>query len=408
MRASAQFDVVIVGGGVVGLTLAAALLRSSTSISIALIDADVNEVLYTADRYHHRVSAITLASVRIFQSLGVWSAIKAMRVSPFTRIEVWNKSKPAQTLSFDSRDVYESRLGYIIENNVLQQALRESLRAYPQIQHVTSAAELFHADVDGVRITTQQGQVIDAKLAIAADGARSWLRQAAGIDVQAHNYEQSALVATVTTASPHGSVARQCFLPTGPLGFLPLATPNTCSIVWSLPQAEALHMLSVDAAVCQKALRSAIDNALGEITHIENRHVFPLKKLSANNYIAPRVALVGDAAHVVHPLAGQGVNMGLLDAACLAEVIADARTKDRDFAAQEILRRYERWRRADNSFLLQGVDVIKNIFGQRDNYLAICADYGLSVVNSLPFLKNIFTRHAVGNRNDLPHLARVP
>lgn len=406
MRASAPFDVVIVGGGIVGLTLAIALARTSPSFAIALIDADDSEARYTADQYYHRVSAITLASVRIFKSLNVWPAIKAMRVSPFTRIEVWNKSKTAQTLRFDSRDIQESRLGYIIENNVLQQALKESLPSIPQIQVFTSAAASFNTDDESVRITTKQAEVIDAKLAIGADGARSWLRQAAGIEVKAHDYEQSALVATVTTAKPHESVARQCFLPTGPLGFLPLTTPNACSIVWSLPKEEAERMLVADAAFCQKALRSALDNALGEVTHIENRHVFPLKKLSANNYIAQRVALVGDAAHVVHPLAGQGVNMGLLDAACLAEVIADARLKDRDVAAKEVLRRYERWRRADNSLMLQGVDVIKNVFGQQDHYLAACATYGLSVVNYLPFLKNILTRHAVGNRRDLPSLAQ--
>ena len=320
-------------------------------------------------------------------------------MSPFTGIQVWDAVTQSQ-IQFDSTDIAESKLGFIIENTVIQSTLTEKIKQLPQVTFISPVKLVScHAHATHVDLTTDDGRIFSAKLAVAADGAQSWLREQAGIDINITDYEQTAIVATVTTALPHQKIARQVFLESGPLAFLPLEPEHLSSIVWSVPGAEAKRLLALDEYQFRLELAQAFSHRLGDVTHTEQRFAFPLQKQQAHHYIKPRVALIGDAAHTVHPLAGQGVNMGLLDAVSLASVISEAIQQRRDFSSSHQLRRYERWRKADNFALMNGIDAIKNIFASDKKTIQGVRAFGLDMVNRMTWIKNIFTRHARGKKN---------
>lgn len=405
MMNSFSHDIIIVGGGMVGLTLACALAQH-TSLSIAVLEAQLPTHPFTPSHYFHRVSAIALSSQRIFKSLGVWDRIREKRVSPFTRIEVWD-AQGGGDIQFESKEIAEPLLGYIIENNIIQSVLEEKIKHFSQVEFISPLSlTTFNEKENAVELIAQDGRVFKAKLAVAADGAHSWLRREAGFDLDKHDYQQEALVAMVTTEKPHERIARQVFLPQGPLAFLPLAMENLSSIVWSLPTEEAKRWQRVEENHFKEKLANAFSHCLGDIIKVEQRYSFPLHKQQVKTYVKSRVVLAGDAAHTIHPLAGQGVNMGLLDAASLAEVILDAVNKRRDFASTHTLRQYERWRKADNFFLLTGVDMIKNLFASHKKSIQLLRSFGLKATNRTDWVKNIFTQHAVGDRHGLPKMAQ--
>jgi 2-octaprenylphenol hydroxylase len=400
-----SYDIMIVGGGMVGMSIAIALAKQ-THLSIAILEANPENGNWSDQQYHHRVSAISLASVRIFRALDVWDDIRAKRVSPFHHIHVWDGLGNGK-IDFDSRDVGESVLGYIIENTAIQSALLAKVKQLEQITYVAPVhLKSVQSNNEAVTIVAEDDREYTAKLVIAADGAHSWLRQQANIDITKTNYDQKAIVATVKTTLPHRKTANQVFLETGPLAFLPLADEKTSSIVWSLPTEAADTLLSVPDEDFILQLASAFSHHLGDVSYVSKRYAFPLQKQQASTYFNSRIVLAGDAAHTVHPLAGQGINMGLLDAASLVQLIVDAYKKQRDFASITVLRQYERWRKADNAGLLTGVDVIKHLFASDKKTIQAFRSHGLSITDAMPLIKNIFIRHAVGNRGDLPMMAR--
>ena len=390
----------------VGCTLALALAQHA-NLNIAILERhqEATQTRKLGAHYHHRVSAIAPSSQRIFQALHIWDALKAKRVSPFLKMEVWDATNGAR-IAFAANDVNESQLGYIIENDLIHQTLLEHLKKRPTVEIISPIKlKTCRIETNNVFLSTENDDVYSAKLVVGADGANSWMRNAVGIEVNRHDYEQSGLVATVRTTLPHEAHARQVFLKQGPLAFLPLAEPNLCSIVWSLPQEEAEEMCRSPEEEFKNKLALAFSQKLGEIVEVQDRVCFPLQKLVTKQYIKSRVALIGDAAHTIHPLAGQGVNMGLLDAAALYDVITKAYQAQQDFGKERILRQYERWRRADNLPLLIGLDLIKSLFASEGKSVQQLRSFGLKMTNQIDFIKNIFTRHAVGRRNDLPYLA---
>ena len=405
MQAYSKYDVLIIGGGMVGLTLALAL-EKDTDLSIAVIEGQALSSSWQKEQYHVRVSAITLASKRILQAINVWSHIARSRISPFHQIKVWNEYQPQHALQFSAGEINAACLGYIIENNLIQETLLAAVKQSARIDLVSEKVVQYEQQIDAVSLTLENGQQLQGKLLVGADGANSWLRRAANIDVQTIQYKQTAIVATVQMEKAHDKIARQAFLEEGPLGMLPLADPHLISIVWSKREEEAERLLNLDEAAFKTELTKATCKVLGEVIKVEERKIFPLKKLQAKTYIDTRIALIGDAAHVVHPLAGQGVNMGLLDAAALHEVIVSSINQGKDYTDHACLRRYERWRKADNYFLIRGIDIIKAAFESKHAYLRQSLRVGMRFLNAISILKNIFTRHAVGNRVNLPLLAQ--
>lgn len=397
-----NYDVVIIGGSVIGLTLALNLARE-TALSIAILDAK-SPASWQENQYHHRVSAITPATKRIFANLGVWDEIKNKRVSVFTHMHVQDGVHEGN-IRFSHTDIGVSQLGYIIENVLMEQVLFERVKSFPQIDYV-SPIELtgYQEKGDRVEVASCDERIFSAKLVIGADGMNSWVRTKANIISQPIPYDQLAIVAMVETSSDHHQCARQVFLPNGPLAFLPLAKSNLSSIVWSLPTEQAQAYLALDDLTFNCTLQQHF-KALGETKLVGMRYAFSLRKHQAKQYVKPNVALVGDAAHSIHPLAGQGINMGLLDAASLTEIIANAIHVKRNFASLAVLRQYERWRKADNMLLIQGVDSIKKLFASSNKQVSQMRSMCLSFTHQLPLIKNLFTRYAVGIRSGLPRIA---
>jgi 2-octaprenylphenol hydroxylase len=398
-----QFDIVISGGGMVGLLLANAL--APQGLSIAIIESSESQPGWNKDEVDMRVSAITRASQKILTTLGVWPGMAAMRISPFREMHVWD-STGGGVIHFDSADIGQDCLGHIIENNVIQLALHQHLKTFDNIywfQPATPSA--LQIDAQQVSLTLDDEALITAKLLVGADGGQSWVRQQAGIAVRTTNYKQHAVVATVKTQLFHQETAWQRFMPTGPLAFLPL-TEGYSSIVWSTTPEHADDLLSMNDDDFKQALAEGFDFKLGGILETSARAKFPLRAQHAQHYARERLVLIGDAAHTIHPLAGQGVNLGFADAATLAEVVVDALKAKQDIGNLKILRRYERWRKGDNLAMLSTMTGFKNLFGNNNGVLKVLRNTGLNITNNFSPMKNAIIRHAMGLEGDLPKLAR--
>ena len=396
-------DIAIVGGGMVGATLAGALRNSQ--LDVVMIDPGAAKAPASSTRFDLRVSAITRASQRVFEQLHVWPAMLEEGVSPFREMHVWEQSGRGE-MHFDSAELSEPYLGHIIENRVILSALYDRLREDSNVtllteQHVQHMA----LDHEGWQLTLSDGEQIDATLVVGADGSRSWVRQQAGISVKGWDYDQRAVVTYVKTSLPHQETAWQRFLPAGPLAFLPLLDGYS-SIVWSTSPQHADQLLAMDDTAFGDALSSAYEGRLGEIEDVGPRAAFPLRFLVAEHYVGEHLALIGDAAHTIHPLAGQGVNLGILDAASLAQVLMTAHGQHQTMGSHSVLRKYERWRKAENMDMLVMVDQIQRWFGIQDGPIPWLRNLGLSVIDHSGPLKNVIIEHAMGNRGDLPHIAR--
>ena len=395
-----QFDVIIIGGGIVGTTLACALGESG--VLVALVETREPVVRTEPDP---RVFAITRASEHIFRSLAVWEAMTAQPVCAFTDMEVWDAGG-GSVLHFDCAELAEPCLGYILEPGVMQTALYDRLRVLESVRlFCPSTFTAIEVTNEHAAVTLNDGKCLVAALLAVADGARSPAREYLQIKTRRHDYRQSSLVARVETEQPHADTAWQRFLAGGPLAFLPLAD-GASSIVWTLPNSEIERVSSLDKSGFHDELGMAFDFRLGRILDAGPRESWPLLRQHAACYVLQRVALLGDAAHAIHPLAGQGVNLGLLDAATLSEVVLNDRRRGRDPGRLHTLRRYERWRRSDNQLMMTAMDGINQLFSNANLPATRLRNAGLSLVNRIGPVRHALMKHAMGLAGDLPAIAR--
>ena len=395
-----KYDVIICGGGLVGATLALAL--GSAGLRVAVIERSGAPAPAPGPGYGMRVSTLTVASERVLRALGAWAVLPPERIGPMREMHVWERTG---AVHFDAAEIGEPVLGHVIENAVVQWALEQRIGALPNVEwHRAAELEGLVTGDDGA-VAELPDRRLRAPLVVGADGAESRVRALAGIDTVAGDYGQRAVVAEVRTAVPHGETAWQRFLPGGPLAFLPLAN-GASSIVWSTSPEHARHLLALDAGAFGDTVACALEWKLGPVTAQGERASFPLRHLHARAYVRDRVALAGDAAHIVHPLAGQGVNLGLLDAAALADVVGRARQRGRDVGARATLRRYERWRRGHNALTQAVLGGFHHLFTNPWTPVRQLREAGFSLTDRLPPVKARFMRIASGIDGDLPALAR--
>ncbi|MBL4606464.1 MAG: UbiH/UbiF/VisC/COQ6 family ubiquinone biosynthesis hydroxylase [Pseudomonadales bacterium] len=363
-----DYDILINGGGMVGATLACALIQSphTSKLRIGIIEGQSFEKKQD-ENWEPRVSAITRASQCLFESLGVWPLMAAQRISPFEGMDVWD-AEGTGNIQFHAREMGEPLLGHIVENRTIQQALYERLEALDFNGWISPEKLLSCEKVPaGWQVELNSGKILNTRLLVGADGALSKVRELANFKLKAKAYDQSGIVATIRTEKPNAAVARQRFLDSGPLALLPLCTNSGdrhfCSIVWSLDTAEAEEKMALDDSEFNHALTKASENVLGKLELADRRICFPFYERHVESYVEEGVALCGDAAHTIHPLAGQGVNLGLMDAAALAEELHRASAKGLDVANFSVLRRYARRRRGANTLMMEGMQGFKALFG---------------------------------------------
>ncbi|NQZ24605.1 MAG: FAD-dependent monooxygenase [Colwellia sp.] len=418
-----KFDVLIVGGGMVGLTLALSL-RQQTELTVAIVDTTpINEISEQADV---RVSAINIASKQIFENLDVWSIIEKQRLQAYTDMHVWDKAGFGK-LHFSLSDLKQSaaseQLGWIIENSVVRSALWEKAQNDSGITFYTenrlSNIGIGDSEVFASFAATHGNPMpITAKLIVGADGANSWLRNQMDIPLTFRDYDHHAIVATVKCSQGHQNTAWQVFLETGPLALLPLNSHdkenNLCSIVWSTSPEDAQRLNALSAEEFSKELTAASDGNLGCVTLASERFTHPLTMRMAQTFTQERVALVGDAAHTIHPLAGQGVNLGLLDAVSLSQLISEKITKIKQqklmaapWLTTRLLNEYSRWRKAEAAEMVVAMEAIKQVFTPQQGAAKLIRGIGLSLIDNIKPVKQAMIKQALGLKSDLPRLATL-
>ncbi|MEM0947797.1 MAG: FAD-dependent monooxygenase [Pseudomonadota bacterium] len=401
-----QTDIVIAGGGLNGTALALAL--ASGGFQVTLVEP-LAAAAHSVDDFDGRSYALSIGSQRVLGALGLW-AVLAPQTQPILDIRITDGSVgtgPSQfTLEFDHTEIEEGPMGHLVEDRYLRQALLSAVDAADGITHLTGVTVDGHTPISaGVSVALSDGTTLDARVLVGCDGKRSETAARAGLRRQGWGYGQTALVCALAHEKPHNGTAHQYFLPSGPLAILPL-TGNRSSIVWSEKTNIAQMIQKMSDTDYLAALAPRIGGFLGQIELAGARFSYPLELSLTDGLVGPRVALVGDAAHAVHPIAGQGLNAGLKDVAALADVLVDARRRGEDVGADDVLARYQRWRRFDIAALAIATDTFNRLFSNDHPILRIGRDLGLGLVGRLPGLRRQFIREAAGLTGELPRLAQ--
>ena len=385
-------DIAIVGGGIVGLTLAAALKNSE--LSIAVIDkAACYQPL--SEKPTARVSAINQANIKALKQFDVWSYLQQDRANPYTDMHVWDKDSFGD-IHFSCGEMGSDALGIIVENQALVNALAEAGEAQSNVQLVTAGIERVLAGPNQTMLMLDNDEVLSCRLLVGADGANSFVRKQAGLPITFKDYEHTAIVANIKTDEPHNNVARQAFTPTGPLALLPMVAPNVCSIVWSQTPEQAASLMALDDEAFCNALTAASNSKLGMTALETKRSAFPLTMRYARQWAKDGVVLIGDAAHTIHPLAGQGANLGMQDALVLAETLSSLNASGKDIGLYKNLRSYERSRKTEAMKMIAAMDGFKFLFDGHDPFKKLLRGIGLSATDRLGTIKNAFVSHAMG------------
>jgi 2-octaprenyl-6-methoxyphenol hydroxylase len=399
-------DIIITGGGLNGPALALALAREGFGVTV--VDALARDTR-AEPGFDGRSYALALGSVRLLRALGVWERVADV-AQPMLQIKVTDgragEGPSPWMLAFDHAEIEEGPMGFMVEDRHLRRALLDALVEAPGVTHRAGETVVAQAvGPGGVTVTLGSGEVLEGAALVGCDGRQSGTAARAGIRRTAWDYGQTAVVCAVAHELPHGGIAHQFFMPGGPLAILPL-TGNRSSIVWSENRARAEALLAMGDEDFLDALRPAFGSFLGQITLAGARWGYPLGLSLANAMVADRVALVGDAAHGVHPIAGQGLNAGLRDVAALAEVMGEARRRGEDAGSRAVLERYAEWRRFDTATLALATDTFNRLFSNDNPVLRLARDIGMGAVNRVPALRRAFIREAAGLSGDLPRLMR--
>ncbi|WP_372015677.1 UbiH/UbiF family hydroxylase [Pseudoxanthomonas sp. 10H] len=390
-KGRARLDVAVAGGGVVGAACALALARAG--LEVALVEPRPAP-RWLAERADLRVYALAPDNAALLARLGVWPQVLAARAHPYRRMRVWDAAG-GDELAFDASAMALGELGWIVENDLLVDRLWAALASAGVRLHCPAKVEAMEQDGAGVRLRLDDGAWLESRIAVAADGAGSALRRLAGLEVDAHDYGQRGVVAFIDTERTHEDTAWQRFLPTGPLALLPFAGGRS-SIVWTLPDAEAARVLALDDAAFATALTDASAARLGRAAPASPKVAFPLRRQLVRQQVAGRVLVLGDAAHVVHPLAGQGVNLGLRDVAALVDEVDAARQRRTDWTAPHRLQRWARTRRSDNTVSAYAFEGINRLFSNADMLASLARGPLLGLAGKLPPLQRALWRHAAG------------
>ncbi|WP_339430002.1 2-octaprenyl-3-methyl-6-methoxy-1,4-benzoquinol hydroxylase [Pseudomonas taetrolens] len=401
-------DLLIVGAGMVGSALALALKDSG--LKILLLDGSPLSVKPFAAElpFEPRVSALSAASQRILERLGAWAGITGRRTSPYAHMQVWDGSGTGE-IHFSAASVHAEVLGHIVENRVVQDALLDCLHGTAIEMLPNARLEQMRRSGDDWLLTLADGRTLRAPLVVAADGANSAVRRLTGCETREWDYQHHAIVTSVRCSRPHQQTAWQRFTDHGPLAFLPLARDGQqdwCSIVWSTTPELAERAMAIDDAAFCRELELAFEGRLGQVLSADPRVCVPLRQRHAKRYVAEGLVLIGDAAHTIHPLAGQGVNLGFLDAAVLAQVLLHAADRGERLADVRVLSRYERRRMPHNLALMAAMEGFERLFQADSLAVRLLRNTGLKWVNNMPEAKAVFVRQALGLTGDLPPLAK--
>ncbi len=398
-------DILIVGGGLNGPALALALVQGGLTVTV--IDARPAPARATSG-FDGRAYALAVASKRLLTVIGVWPSV-ADKVQPILQIKASDGlpgTGPAPFfLTFDHAEIEDGPMGFMLEDRHLYAAFLAAMAAQPNIRLLSG--ETVTAQSTGpsnASVTLASGSTLTARLLIGCDGRGSGTAARAQITRTGWNYGQTALVTAIQHDKPHNGIAHQYFMPGGPLAILPLHGGHHSSIVWSEDESTAAAIQALPDADYLTALRPRFGDFLGDIALVGDRFTYPLSLSLAQSFIAPRTALVGDAAHGVHPIAGQGLNLGLRDVGALAQVVIEAMRRGEDVGAPDVLDRYQRWRRFDATALALGMDTVNRLFSNDNPVLRMGRDLGMAVVNAVPGLRRSFIRQAAGLSGDLPKL----